>query len=545
MKRGTGRVIKAQPRPVRPVPNTNSSQKPVPAARKPSPLQEPLPRTPVTKVTATRKPTLKPIPPAPSQQQAKRMERRASPAPPKREPRQPAPRNQATAQSRPPPQAFGDLPRPGTIKFHNEWVKRMKASMELFSFDGSPDQEVWLKHKYVALMQVAEAMEQDEKYFNKLNEEEIDSLFKVLEKNLFRPRQHVPATELFYEVPSGMFEKAWYHLEMVYNILAATHSLVPNDKHFNEAFVDGMFGLFSVGFASERMAIMSFMKEYYVYHVSQREFMVKKLLAIIEKHLLTQDEPFATATCLPVFLQMCEAEEEDVEAMYKAIEDYMLPLITDTYVFFYGVGLDLILDFYTAGQPENAERVVARIVHYWPRQNTAKMCTYTSMLIEYLPRMLPEAQDRYVPQMFPLFAENCMAPSPRLAEASFQIFLAPNFDEIMWRNCDKIIQMMVPSVVRAMTEHWETSIRDIARLCMSIMEKFHPELVQQVASETMSEEKEQKPKELDAWKMVAAAAKKNDSSIHSHKFMDKAKIAYRPPPPCSPCEVHDGTINAG
>ena len=540
MKRGTGRVIKAQPRPVRPVPSTNTSQKPTSAARKPSPLHpEPLPRTPMKKATAMRKPPLKPIPVSSQSSQARQMERRASPAPPRREVRPPPPRKEP--QQLPP---LGDMPAPGTPKFHNEWMRRVKICKKLQPFENVMEEGPVIERKHTALAQILSVIAEDDNCFKKITDEELDSLMEMVDINIFRPRPHLAATELFYEVPAGMYEKAWFHLEIVYLLLVRVHSLLPNNKHFDEKFVESMFGLFSVGFVTERMEVINFMKEYYKQHLDQRKFMRRKLIAILERHLMTHDDPFSTATCLPLFLTMCEVEEEDIESLYKLIEQYFLPLITDTYAFFYGVGLDMVIDFYTANEPDHAEKVVAQVVKYWPRQNTTKMSIYTGILVDYLPRMYTDVQDAYVPRVFPLFAENCTAPSPRLAEASFQIFLSPDFDGIMWRNCDTIIRIMVPSVVRCMTEHWETSIRDIARLCMSIMEKFNPELVQKVSSETMTEEENPKVEELDSWQAVIDMAKKNDSSIHGHRIMDKAKIAYKPRPHCCPCEVHDGTINA-
>ena len=525
MKTGAARAIKGQPRPVKPVAQVGSPQKSLagPRARSPARAEQQLPRTPVKRFTVMRKAPLKPIgdaekPPVPP------PDARTSPRPQK-EAIQKYQRERAQQErSREP--SIQNLGSPGSSRFHAEFLEKLKICRMPCSFENDAESELEMIRKRTALAQVLTWLAETDDCFEKISAEEADKLFEMIERNIFRERKQIPATELFYEVPSPlMFEKAWPHLEVVYLMLFRILCLVPFDRHFDRRFLDLIFEQFATPSLEERMELIRFVKGYFILHVNERPYVIDKITTMIEQHLSTHDRPFQVAGCLPLLVSISQVEEEGLDWFYKLVRHYVLPLIGDTFVFYYSIPLKIILDLYAFEQPKHAAEVIDRILAYWPRQNTQKMCIYTSMMMEYLPYMTKDLVSKYVPQIFKLMAENCNAPSPRLAEASFQIFLVPYFDQIMKDNCSKILGIMVPAVSKCMNEHWEDSIRDIAGLCMSIMEKFNADTVRKLSAQKQ-DPKAQRDKEIESWKKIIASAVVNDSSIKGDRLSQKVRHVY-------------------
>lgn len=516
------RAIKGQPRPVKPIARANSPQKALAGPRSRSPMRSDhqLPRTPVKRYTVARKIPLKPIgegdkPPLPP------SETRISPRPMK----DPIPKIARPSEASKPIVERHEAPLSG--RFRAELAQKIQICMKMSSFEPDPESELEVIRKRTALAEILTWLAENDDCFEKLNTEETNSLFNMIEANIFRNRKRIPAKELFFEVPSpNMFEKAWPHLEVVYLMLFRVLCLVPFDSHFDRKFLDSIFNLFSTPSLDERMELIRFVKGYYILHIDDRKYIVDKITSLIEQHLMTRDYPFQVATCLPLLVALCQAEEGEVNWLYKVVKNLVLPLIGDTYVFYYGIPLKIILDLYTFEQPEHAAEVIERILAYWPRQNTTKMCVYTGMLMDYLPHMTHEMLAKYASHIFSLIAENCNAPSPRLAEASFQIFLVPYFEEMMKGNRDEILGIMVPAVTKCMNEHWEESIRDIASLCISIMEKYDADAVHKLSARSNDSRDEKKETEIQSWKKIIASAAVNDASIKGDKLSRKLKRIY-------------------
>lgn len=407
------------------------------------------------------------------------------------------------------------MPPIGTEAFHKDFMATIEICKKLCKFENPEAEKPEITRKLTALARLLKFVAERDNCMSAMSPEEVDELFDMIRINIFRPMQVNNPKDLFWEVPPPLFEKTWPHLDVLYLMMFRIHCLAPHDPHFNEDFLNSLFEVCATADFNERRELIHFFKSFIVRHDDLRPFLMKKVLNLIHQHTVTMDRPFQVATVLPILIGLCENEEEDLETVYKNIEKYVLPLIGDTFVFYFNLSLGAVLDFFTDERPDNAFLVVQSIAKHWPVANNTKLAVYTTMIIEYFPRMTIQAQDKLVRKVFSLLAIGCNAPSPKVAEASFQIFLAPDFDEIMWRNCDQILQIMVPAVTKCITSYWEPSIREIAGLCMAILTKFGPSIVNnlKIKSLTVNEEDDDASKEFTTWNLVLAAANENDSEI--------------------------------
>jgi hypothetical protein len=119
-------------------------------------------------------------------------------------------------------------------------------------------------------------------------------------------------------------------------------------------------------------------------------------------------------------------------------------------------------------------------------------------------------QRSYLPKILRILSDNCNSTSPRLAEVTFSFFVCPEFDDLMLKHSELVMDILVPGIVRAMKGNWESSIRDRAVLVLVIMEKFDPRAFKKITGQALADVESAQSKHHEAkWQQIVQLAGKD------------------------------------
>jgi hypothetical protein len=377
-----------------------------------------------------------------------------------------------------------------------------------------------------------------------LTDSEIERVFEMIKANIFRECPEIPAVMLYCEVPPTVFEPTWPHLDIVYTMLYRMQCIVPHHQAFDQDFLNQMYKLFGTADSNERREIGTFMTAYVMKHPEERDEILCRLSDMVLVHVETHDRPFHVLTALPIMLSIFETNGECHPYFYATIEHSILPLIHDPFVFFFNIQLVNILEYYMEHSASHIAVVFEEVIQYWPHTSVSKMAMYTMILIDYFGKLNEEDQARFLPSVFSIFSRNCASPSPKIAEVTYSWFLSADFDQIVMRFREKIIEIMVPNMIHGMLDHWEETVRDRATLCMGILEKLDASLVKKYSVKAFAvSSQEHDWNKRNAWAAIAHRAEERAAMDVEKVLHDVDEMFGRFQEPVMDSGVDEGVDN--
>ena len=358
----------------------------------------------------------------------------------------------------------------------------------------------------------------------KLTDEEQDMIVDMICSNIMRPLRYTNPQLLFAEVPQILPDPEWPHLDFVYLILYHLQLRLPTLLTYH--FVRALFPILNSSDINERVELIRFIKEFANFHLDLHDTMIKDFSQILDMHIELSDRPFAVWTILPIFKMIC-----DISADYgrydREVRKSIVPLLKDKYAFYFFPLVNEILFFYTEGCPSNARHVVEYLLQYWPKTSITKQSSYTTLLAEMLHKLSNEDLNHFLEPVFKLFADEIVSTSPKLAESSLTVWLIPDLEEVINKHPEKVLEIMVPSIMKSANGHWWDGIRDIGMLIMSkILAKHDLEVLKEVTVTSLKNNCEELRSKYDKWTQICNAAQENN--INVSEAMDKVEELFSP-----------------
>lgn len=409
----------------------------------------------------------------------------------------------------------------GTEEFHKDFLEHIEICNHLFTPQEVQTESEKFSKKLSSLTHLLSLIAEDVTAINKFTPEELELYIGMIKRNIFRPISYPEATNLFYDVYPAVFEPTWPHLDLIYLSLYRIHFCLPQSNHFDYTFIKSLYPLLGSGDSNERVELISFFKAYISRHPDLVDKIINDLSNIFLVHIDTQQKPFHVWTSLPIFLAICDIDN-DPQKYHKLIQKSVVPLIKDKFSFYFNSFLSDVLNFYTEGYPENAKIVVKEILKYWPKTSTTKISTYTTYLAEILHHLDPEDLNDLIKPIFKLFATQVLAYSPKIAESALSIWAIPQLESVIDSHNDEILSIMVPSIMKALSEHWFDGVKDSAMLAMSsIMSKNDMSRIKELTIQAIHDNEEKLQDTYKQWTILTTVASENDPEIDASEEMRK------------------------
>lgn len=239
-------------------------------------------------------------------------------------------------------------------------------------------------------------------------------------------------------------------------------------------------------------------------------------------HAETQEKPFEVWTSLQIFFDICKLTYYH-NKYDNLIEQSVLPLIKDKFSFYFDYYLTDVLSFYAKGSPTNAKKIIDPVMRFWPKTNIQKMSLYTKFLAKNLSKLSQNDLKCMIPSISKLFAKECNSDNTELAESSLSVITNADIENIINDNSNEIHEIMIPSIMSAVTDHWCPVIRDKGAVSIaSIINQKSNDYVKDIAINSVQSKKDDDQNLYDDWIKVMNSASANYDDINLYE--EKCKL---------------------
>lgn len=407
--------------------------------------------------------------------------------------------------------------------FHNELMKLINTSNTKCNLtDKSKDNNDKSTKKKIALTTLLALIASDTATIKLFNQEELDAYIQMVKNNIYRPIKYVNPKVLFYDELPDLSDPQWPHIELAYLILERIIHCLPNASYFNYDFIHSLYPMLGSPDINERNEIIHVFKEFIFKHNDLCEKINHDLSQIFLMHSETQEKPFEVWTSLQIFLVICKLSV-DHNKYDNLIEQSILPLTKDKFSFYFDSYLTDVLSFYAEGSSSNAKKAIEQILRFWPKTNIPKMNLYTKFLAQNLSKLSQDDLKCMITPVFKVFSKECNSNNTQLAESSLSIISNPELAKIIEDNSDEIHQIMIPSIMNAVTEHWWPGIRDKGTVSIaSVINQKSMDYVKDIAVNSVENKKDEDQNSYNDWIKVMNSASANYNDIS--KYDEKNKL---------------------
>ncbi|XP_059638068.1 serine/threonine protein phosphatase 2A 57 kDa regulatory subunit B' kappa isoform-like [Cornus florida] len=306
----------------------------------------------------------------------------------------------------------------------------------------------------------------------KFNESAIAAMCKMCAVNLFRgfpskSRSHGTHGET--EIEEPMFDPAWSHLQVVYDLLLRFVSYSSLDAKLAKKYVDHLFilrllDLFDSEDPRERDCLKTILHRVYGKFMVHRPFIRKAVSNIIYHFVFETERHNGIAELLEVFGSVISGFALPLKEEHKMfLSTALIPLHKPKSVGIYHQPLTYCIVQYIEKEPKLASTVIKGLLKYWPVTNSQKELMFLSELEELL-EMINMAEFEKV--MVPLFRRVacCLNSSHfQVAERAHFLWNNEHILNLIMHNRQVIVPLVLSALERNTQNHWNQAVLNLTQ----------------------------------------------------------------------------------
>lgn len=320
----------------------------------------------------------------------------------------------------------------------------------------------------------------------KFTEPAIAAMCKMCAVNLFRVfppklRSNSGGGEAEDEEP--MFDPAWSHLQIVYDLLLRFISYSPLDaklakKYIDHSFILRLLDLFDSEDPRERDCLKTILHRIYGKFMVHRPFVRKAVSNIIYRFVLETERHNGIAELLEIFGSVISGfalplKEEHKMFLWRAL----IPLHKPKSVGIYHQQLTYCVVQFIDKDPKLASTVIRGLLKYWPVTNSQKELMFISELEEVL-EMTSMVEFQKI--MVPLFRRiGCCLNSShyQVAERAHLLWNNEHILNLVSNNRQVILPLVFSSLERNAQNHWNQAVLNLTLNLRRMLFEMDEELV--------------------------------------------------------------------
>ncbi|KAK4760711.1 hypothetical protein SAY87_005604 [Trapa incisa] len=353
----------------------------------------------------------------------------------------------------------------------------------------------------------------------KFNEATIAATCKMCAVNLFRvlpPKNRSNSTVGTAEdVEESMFDPAWSHLQIVYDLLlqfvgCSSLDLKVAKKSMNHSFILRLLDLFDSEDPRERDCLKTVMHRVYGKFMVHRSFIRKAVSNIIYRFVFETQRHNGIAQLLEIFGSVISGfalplKEEHKIFLLKAL----IPLHKPKTLGVYHQQLTYCVVQFIDKDPKLASVAIKGLLRYWPITNSQKELMFLSELEEVL-EMTSIGEFQKV--MGPLFRRiaSCLNSSHyQVSERAHSLWNNEHIMNLVSQNRQAIIPLVFSALERNSQNHWNQAVLNLTRNLKKMLSEMdeEPVTLSQSAAEEGSTLSSTIEKRKAAWECLEVAAR--------------------------------------
>ncbi|WVZ13273.1 hypothetical protein V8G54_017803 [Vigna mungo] len=320
----------------------------------------------------------------------------------------------------------------------------------------------------------------------KFTEPAIAALCKMCATNLFRvfpPKFRTSTAGGETEDEEPMFDPAWSHLQVVYDLLLQFINYNSLDvkvakAHIDHAFILRLLDLFDSEDPRERDCLKTILHRIYGKFMVHRPFIRKSVSNIIYRFVFETERHNGIAEMLEIFGSVISGfalplKEEHKIFLWRAL----IPLHKPKSVGIYHQQLTYCVIQFIDKDQRLASSVIKGLLKYWPVTNSQKELMFISELEEIL-EMTSMAEFQKI--MIPLFRRmaHCLNSSHyQVAERAHLLWNNEHILNLITQNRQVILPLVFSALVHNAQSHWNQAVLNLTQNIRKMLSQMDEELV--------------------------------------------------------------------
>lgn len=366
----------------------------------------------------------------------------------------------------------------------NLFVSKLNLCCEVSDFSDSDKVTAEQDLKRQTLIELADFVSSGSAKFT---EPAISAMCKMCSLNLFRvfpPKCRSNGTGGETEDEEPMFDPAWSHLQIVYDLLLRFVSYGSLDVKVAKKYVDHLFivrllDLFDSEDPRERDCLKTVLHRIYGKFMAHRQFIRQAVCNIIYRFVFETERHNGIAELLEIFGSIISGFALPLKEEHKIfLCRALIPLHKPKSVGIYHQQLTYCVVQFIDKDPKLATNAIKGLLKYWPVTNSQKELMFISELEEVL-EMTSMAEFQKI--MVPLFRRiGCCLNSShyQVAERAHLLWNNEHILNLVTHNRQVIIPLVFPALERNTQNHWNQAVLNLTQNVRKILCEMDEELVQ-------------------------------------------------------------------
>ncbi|KAG6537798.1 serine/threonine protein phosphatase 2A 57 kDa regulatory subunit B' kappa isoform-like [Zingiber officinale] len=390
---------------------------------------------------------------------------------------------------------FKDVPH---TEKKNLFISKLNLCCVVFDFS-DPDKNTAEKDmKRQTLLDLIEYVDAGSSRFT---ESMISASCKMFASNLFRAfppniRSSFVGGEAEEEKP--MFEPAWSHLQLVYDLLlkfieSSSLDAKIGKKYVDHSFILRLLHLFDSEDPRERECLKAILHRIYGKFMVHRPFIREVVSNIFCQFVFETERHNGIAELLEVFGSIISGfalplKEEHKLFLWKVI----IPLHKPKTIGIYLQQLTYCVAQFVEKEPKLATSVINGLLRYWPVTNSQKEVMFLSELEEIL-EITNEVEIQEC--MLPLFRRIAYCINSfhfQVAERALFMWNNDHLISLVSHNRQAIMPLILPALERNIHSHWNQAVLNLTRNVKKLLHEMDEELFITCENNFEQDEMEQK-----------------------------------------------------
>ncbi|TVU35496.1 hypothetical protein EJB05_17389 [Eragrostis curvula] len=317
------------------------------------------------------------------------------------------------------------------------------------------------------------------------------------------------------EEEEPMFDPAWPHLHLVYDLLlkligSSSLDTKLGKKYFDHSFIMKLLELFDSEDPRERDCLKTILHRIYGKFMVHRPFIRKAVSNIFCHFVFETDRHNGISELLEVFGSVISGFALPLKEEHKIFFwRVLIPLHKPKTVGVYLQQLTYCVTQFVEKEPKLASSVILGLLRYWPITNSQKEVMFLSEIEEVLETTsMVEFQKCMVP-LFQRIAHCINSSHFQVAERALFMWNNDHIISLVAQNRQVIVPIVTPALERNSQNHWNQSVLNLTVNLKKMLSEIDEELFSTCITKYMEDEEKQeslKQKRKLVWERLESAA---------------------------------------
>ena len=364
------------------------------------------------------------------------------------------------------------------------------------------------------------------RFYRLMEPETIQMLFTMIKANVIRTLPPIPdlakVPMIGDDINDTIYESAWPHLEIVYQIFqrfleSALLDIQAVEQYVDSSFISNFLLLFNASDSREREALKMVLHRLYLKFVTKRPLIRQSIQHVLYTYIYETKYFSGINEILEIMISIINGYAIPLKQEHKDfLIKILLPLHTSNFLHTFHSNLLYCVNQYIKKDQDLIPVIIRELLKLWPVSCSLKELIFLNSFSKIFEQM---TDDQFKDLMYELFHRIglCITSNNfQISEAGMLLWKNDRFVKCIKNNAKELYPIICPFLYKTGTNHWNTAIKNLAVSVIRICMEMSPDVFEQF-SKTMKaqaqQELQKKAAEKETWSMVINNAQAQDSSL--------------------------------